>query len=136
QFAGDRLEQRGLAGAVAADEARLRARRKGQRGVVEKQAARNAERYVVKDKHGAALLTERRRERKGRRGRSTGPELSDPAAAVPGRSPRNAPPHALRCASIWARPEPARHVPPAAGRGVFHADPPRRSLRRAGRGGA
>ena len=55
EIAGDRLEQRRLAGAVAADEASLGAARQGQRCMVEKQAPRHAQREVVDDKHGRAF---------------------------------------------------------------------------------
>ena len=55
KLAGDRLEQRRLAGAVAADKPGLRAGGQGQRGVVEKQASGNAERKIVDDQHGRAF---------------------------------------------------------------------------------
>ena len=55
EVAGDGPEQRRLAGAVAADEACLRARRQRQRGVVEEQASGDAERKVVDDQHGRAF---------------------------------------------------------------------------------
>lgn len=55
EIAGDRLEQGGLAGAVAADEPGLGAGRQGQRGMIEKQAPRHAQREVVDDKHGRAF---------------------------------------------------------------------------------
>ena len=55
KVAGDGAEQRRLAGAVAADEPGLRARRQGQRGMVEEQASGDAERKVVDDQHGRAF---------------------------------------------------------------------------------
>ena len=59
QLAGDGAEQRGLAGAVAADKPGLRAGRQGQRGMVEQQASGDAERKVVDDQHGAGFCTGR-----------------------------------------------------------------------------
>jgi hypothetical protein len=55
EVAGDRLEQSGLAGAVAADKPGLAAGRQGQRGMVKKQASGHAERKVVDDQHGRAF---------------------------------------------------------------------------------
>ena len=51
--AGDGVEQRGLAAAVAADEADPRAGRNARRGVFEQEASGDAEREVVDDQHGA-----------------------------------------------------------------------------------
>ena len=66
EVAGDGVEQRRLAGAVAADEAGLRAGRQGQRGMVEQQASGDAERKVVDDQHGGRLMADRPPEGKGR----------------------------------------------------------------------
>ena len=55
EIAGDGLEQRRLAGAVAADKAGLRAGRQGQRGVVDEQAPGDAQRKIVDGQHGRAF---------------------------------------------------------------------------------
>ncbi len=47
QIAGNRAKERGLAGAVAPDKSRPRARRYRDRGVIEKRAPCNAQRDVV-----------------------------------------------------------------------------------------
>ena len=65
-LAGDGVEQRGLAGAVAADEPGLRPGRQGHRGMVEQKASGDAERKIVDDEHGGRLMADRRREGKGR----------------------------------------------------------------------
>ena len=54
-LAGDRAEQRGLAGAVAADEADARAGRNARRGVVEQEAAGDADRDIVEHEHARVL---------------------------------------------------------------------------------
>ena len=55
EIAGDDLEQRGLAGAVAADEADARAVRDGGAGMVEQQAFAEAVGDVVDRQHGALV---------------------------------------------------------------------------------
>ena len=54
-LAGDRAEQRGLAGAVAADQPDARAGRHARRGVVEQEAAADPVGEVVEGKHGTSL---------------------------------------------------------------------------------
>ena len=81
EIAGDGLEQRRLAGAVAADEAGLGAGRQRQRGMVEKQASGNAERKVVDDQHGRRFCTRWRAVRKGRSDGLVRPDTKRPAEA-------------------------------------------------------
>ena len=60
ELAADRVEQRRLAGAVAADQPGLRAGRQGDRGMVEEQPAGDAQGKVVDDEHGGAFWRRRR----------------------------------------------------------------------------
>ena len=55
ELADDRAEQRGLAGAVAADQPDARAVRDAHRGVVEQQAPGDADRDIVENEHAAFL---------------------------------------------------------------------------------
>ena len=57
QFAGDDLEQRRLARAVAADEADLAAGRQRQAGIVDEKAPGDARGKIGDLKHGAAFAT-------------------------------------------------------------------------------
>jgi hypothetical protein len=58
--AGDDVEQRRLAGAVATDQPDASAGHDAGRGIFKKRAAGDADGEVVDDKHGAALWPSRR----------------------------------------------------------------------------
>ncbi len=58
-IAGDHVEQRGLAGAVASDQADAGAGRNAGRGIFQQCAAGNADSEIVDDEHDPRLLADR-----------------------------------------------------------------------------
>ena len=106
KLAADGAKQRGLAGAVASDQARFGAGRQRQRGMVEQKPPGNAQRKVVDDQHGAGrcgrpgrgwqvLLDSGTARRSGLPGSAARP------AAVRRAKPRRAPPDRCRSRRNW-----------------------------------